>query len=82
MFGKVAVSALVACALATPASASPEQDMMTCLGIPSDPDRLACYDAASKLMISRFHSSQENEILKRFKKNNSPGQPEKKNSPD
>lgn len=51
-----------------PSQAGLSDDIATCIGIKDDKDRLACFDAAAKLMISRMQSDPESAILQRFKK--------------
>lgn len=59
---------LMLAASAAPARASLANDIATCIGIRDDKSRLACFDAAAKLMVSRMESDPTAAILERFKK--------------
>jgi len=63
------LAAIIAATLSTPTIAATDDDVLTCAGITNDTnERLACFDAVAKLVLSRKISAPENYILQRFKK--------------
>jgi hypothetical protein len=62
------ISLVILLALTSAANAATDDDIMTCAGIPDSKERLLCFDATARMVLSRRISSPENYILQRFKK--------------
>ena len=66
---RILLAAIAASVFTTAAVAATDDDVLTCAGITNDAkERLECFDAVAKLLVSRKISSPENYILQRFKK--------------
>lgn len=63
-----AISLVFLLALSGAAQAATDDDIMTCAGISESKERLQCFDATARLVLSRRISVPENYILQRFKK--------------
>jgi hypothetical protein len=61
------IAAVLIAGLGT-ASASTDDDILTCASIKDDAQRLTCFDAAAKMILARSTTMPENYILQRFKK--------------
>lgn len=65
---KIFLIAAVLIACIGTASASTDEDILTCASIKDGAQRLTCFDAAAKMILARSTTMPENYILQRFKK--------------